>query len=479
MVEISEPNDLEAWLKGRPREVAIVIAARASLRVLPLTADFARDGLPRWGAALLLPMFRAMAVPRVAGNWPTRGTEMRSAARSAARSADSARSALWAQVELDANAIANGLSPGQLVRTPLWKAPVPKFMSDAWPSLKAGLRSSDQNWQVWTDWYDDILRGTDHPDSRPLIEELEVARVLIPDADWEKGPAHVNALIAELEAKYRAKAPEPEDIEAQDPVAVQFRETDHRIDADDLAGRDAVAVDLFARDLHDGALAFAQDLHELVSVTTAGSNRPRPRAAIVTRLIEATGATVDAARPGLLIPLAAALQVALDADTRRERDPDLEGAPMSAGEREAVANASNAYKTWINTDPYLATLEGARQGKASVFLDATEAAEVVQKAVDEGAATEAAQGAVDAAAGTGAGSRFHASTVLNFMRRGLKIASAAIKSWSPVVRGGLKVLRWLVKNEEKILELLTDHPGLHDVTKRIIAAAKALPLDKS
>ena len=102
--------------------------------------------------------------------------------------------------------------------------------------MKRLLLTQDQSWQVWTDWYDDILRGADHPDSRPLIEELEVARVLIPDDDWDKGPAHVNALIAELEAEYRAKAP------AQRPAIIEVAVGEdrrlHRVPSRPPAARD-------------------------------------------------------------------------------------------------------------------------------------------------------------------------------------------------------------------------------------------------
>lgn len=345
-----------------------------------------------------------------------------------------------------------------------------------WIELKRTLGSLDEGWEVWTDWYDDILRGADHLDSRPLIEELEVARVLIPDADWEKGPAHINALIAALEAKYRGGVPAPDEIEPQDSTAAQFRESDRRIDADDLAGRDAVASDSIAHDLHGGALEFAQTLYDLVAIVPPGSNRPRPLAVTVRRLIEATGTTVAAVRPGLLIPLAAALQVALDADARRERDPDLEGAPLSADEREALANASNAFKTWINTDPCLSTLEGARLRIAHEPMDNDKVDAMVQAAVDGKAATPAAAELVNDARQAGPQSQFYVGTVLNFIRRGLKIAAVTAAGGGAVVYGGAKVAAWLVANADTILGLLANNPALLDVATRLIAVLKQIPL---
>lgn len=38
------------------------------------------------------------------------------------------------------------------------------------------------------DWYEDRRRGTEHQDSRPLIEELELKRVMIPARIGKKTP---------------------------------------------------------------------------------------------------------------------------------------------------------------------------------------------------------------------------------------------------------------------------------------------------
>ena len=95
-------------------------------------------------------------------------------------------------------------------------------ISAKWAELKDVLLPFDQNWQVWMDWYEDRLRGTDHPNSRPLIEALELERVLIADEDWEQGPQHVNAMIAALEAKYR-------------PIDMVAGELDSPIDDEELA----------------------------------------------------------------------------------------------------------------------------------------------------------------------------------------------------------------------------------------------------
>ncbi|MCP5366140.1 MAG: hypothetical protein H6907_08665 [Hyphomicrobiales bacterium] len=73
----------------------------------------------------------------------------------------------------------------------------------------------NQDWWVWTEWYEDRLRGADHPASRPLIEDLERDRnealkqdwQTYDDPGWRNSAARINRLIAELEAKYRSKPP--------------------------------------------------------------------------------------------------------------------------------------------------------------------------------------------------------------------------------------------------------------------------------
>ena len=62
LVEITNPEQLEAWLRTQPREIAIALAARAALRVVPI-AWSARGGELEddWFSHLVLPIFRATA----------------------------------------------------------------------------------------------------------------------------------------------------------------------------------------------------------------------------------------------------------------------------------------------------------------------------------------------------------------------------------------------------------------------------------
>lgn len=63
LADFQEIYEIETWLKGKPREVAIALAARAALRVLPFVQEVARYD----SSDILLPVFRALATAWAAG----------------------------------------------------------------------------------------------------------------------------------------------------------------------------------------------------------------------------------------------------------------------------------------------------------------------------------------------------------------------------------------------------------------------------
>lgn len=111
-----------------------------------------------------------------------------------------ARAELLAAVASDAStieAIAGRDSRGAvaiaLTSRPLWPGEIPRWVISAWAELKAVLSQTEQDWEVWTEWYEDRLAGRASTD--PAVD---IARAMLDEELWEKGPEAVNATIRQL-----------------------------------------------------------------------------------------------------------------------------------------------------------------------------------------------------------------------------------------------------------------------------------------
>jgi hypothetical protein len=269
--QLKSEEEFRDWLKGKPRGIAAVLAARSALRVVPA---FASEVGPRGSEKAkrnILPIFRCIATAWVVGGWPTRTREAAFNAKDnaysaaaiaanainaasagsasayayayAAASASDAASAtfssdatndfaanasanaayatanadsggslaassatIWEATLNDANALEvsqpPGMPPHHLAVRPLWPTKPPKWVLENWQKLKSVLLAANENWEVWTDWYEMRLLGD------PANEALEVARVTIPEEIWVQGPKVVNAHIKKLIAKYDSGAAE-------------------------------------------------------------------------------------------------------------------------------------------------------------------------------------------------------------------------------------------------------------------------------
>ena len=257
MPQISSRKELEAWLNSQSREAAVTIAARAALRVLPLVRSAYKKRPGRIKNTIILPLFRAMPTAWAAGAWPARAVELRAAdaadaayaaraayaaadaayaaagaayaaagaaadaayaARAAADAADAAAgaagaagaaydaaydaayAAIWNAISTDTDQILAGMDLAQLAQSSLWPGSMPDWARTNWDELKSSLLALNEDWDVWTDWYEARLRGD------PPIEALEIARVLISEDLWDQGAAVVNAHIKNL---IREHSPEP------------------------------------------------------------------------------------------------------------------------------------------------------------------------------------------------------------------------------------------------------------------------------
>jgi hypothetical protein len=249
MVDFSDREEIQRWLERiepaeRRREVAVALAARAALRVLPLLDRVFQRSSRRQATIysdLVLPCFRAAALPWAASKYLVHGKELSAYASAASdastaaystypsQAASSAASAVLAasaaspaaSVAYAAYAASSNVAPGftdfgtaaaagiaadaarvdlgrsgaEIAGLPLWRDSAPDWATEEWRSLKSILLAADKDWEVWTDWYEARLAGDAE---KPPNEALEIARASIPDNIWKQRPAVVNFEIKQL-----------------------------------------------------------------------------------------------------------------------------------------------------------------------------------------------------------------------------------------------------------------------------------------
>ena len=273
MVEISEiwdPESLEEWLELLPfhedenRRIAVTLAHRAAMRVLPVYWAWA---LGLWGGSgnpnYALFVLRACLTSGIGSAKPSpelsaaaerqsqlfdtyaavkpaveaavgaiRGSVQAAASGKPNRGAGSVVRVAADDVGADLSVVGNleslsdfaaGAKPEIWVATRTDCAALEKggMRLDAvslWPNknpyegICQNIRSAlPEGWEFWRDWYQDALDGV--PQNWDMLTEI----ALIPTEEWEKGPEHVNGLIAKIQLKYAVSAtPHAEDIIVND-----------------------------------------------------------------------------------------------------------------------------------------------------------------------------------------------------------------------------------------------------------------------
>src|ERR1700694_800122 len=91
LADFKNRSQLEAWLGKQPPDVAIVLAARAALRVLPVAQTAKHAGFT---GGLGFPGFRATVFSWVAAKYPAQRTEFAAAATTAYAAAVAAAAAV-------------------------------------------------------------------------------------------------------------------------------------------------------------------------------------------------------------------------------------------------------------------------------------------------------------------------------------------------------------------------------------------------
>ncbi|SFJ53748.1 hypothetical protein [Jannaschia pohangensis] len=277
MVEISEIVDrdsLQAWLEALPseteaekadyRRIAVTIAVRAALRVMPLwwqavaqNLQLQRKGLtplftlrcllissvstvrptgdissaassafaaadPVGGAAFLVAglvpahaVDAAAAAARSADTAAARrsaaadtAAAARSAAAASTAAARSAADAIWPVLRADCEALVGG---GKMASQPLWPDEGP--LRQTWQDVRNHLAQSGQTgiWAFWTDWYDCILDPKGQEPNWDMLEEI----ALIPPDTWDAGPDVALPVINAIWERYKNQLPFDLDTELE------------------------------------------------------------------------------------------------------------------------------------------------------------------------------------------------------------------------------------------------------------------------
>ncbi|MBL4751970.1 MAG: hypothetical protein JKX71_15575 [Amylibacter sp.] len=248
MVEVSNEDEFEEWLKGQNQPVHIAIATRAALRSFPVAIVAIADKKEQLHTKTLsLLTGRAILTSAVVCNAPTDDVKAAarssadsitdytvfpvndsifsviSAAASAASAADStanyAKFAISAAISTtdsasrlasfsDANIIDLDITTN-LLQSPLWRnGKFDGIFKVTWDKFVDEILPNAPEFNFWRDWYQGFLDG------KPLDWNLQREVALIPDADWDKGPAHIADMIEEIKAQFLAdKAPLAEKLE--------------------------------------------------------------------------------------------------------------------------------------------------------------------------------------------------------------------------------------------------------------------------
>jgi hypothetical protein len=102
---------------------------------------------------------------------------------------------LMAAFSADAEVLDTGYNPLTLATSQLWPGRIPDWVIKYWERMKGPLLAASEDWIVWTDWYEERLKG------RESSPALDLDRASIPDETWAEGPAVVNNLIRQMHEK--------------------------------------------------------------------------------------------------------------------------------------------------------------------------------------------------------------------------------------------------------------------------------------
>lgn len=250
--DINSPRKLEEYLKEQPKELAVAIASRSALRVLPFIF-YAYNRDYKHNVELTTTVFRSNYISWTKSNWPTydmrlaadasdtygsdAASHIAHAALAAATVATAAHAhahaqRTWTSIQEDLFAFQIedvGEKIDNFTNLSLWAGGVPVEFQEQWLPLKNKLFEMDSNWQIWIDWYEYVLHGSKSPKRgiAVLSDKLLIELAQKPNKFWDREPEVVNAEIAgwvEEENKLEKWMGEESDI--GEPKKVEEAEAD-------------------------------------------------------------------------------------------------------------------------------------------------------------------------------------------------------------------------------------------------------------
>jgi hypothetical protein len=435
-VTFADNEAVTRWLNGQSDDTAVVFAARAALRVVPAVTFSPWPGSGRRTTnEIVLRVLRAVAAAWAVAAYPGQRKALNDAARAALsglgdlKAPSPIRAAVYASatatgeagapsrastvvgyaldavgskgreafelflqaLATDASLLEERFSAVTLANSKLWPGHAPDWVSEDWGELRAALLGQNENWEVWTEWYDARLAGD------LANQEIEITRATIEDAIWQQRPAvvnsHIKELVTEREIFQHATEDEPDELPDVDAIprqtaaASQFAlDRDGRLDL----LPDEPLPDDTQRDIYQEVRHKALALHGLGHNQLAGMTEPVARfLAAAPERIEDVSITRLWSRGNTLRRRLRAHDTAVAAAA----DP-TDPAILSTSVAELLHDLVETYNVFIVGDPGGRELDQVRLGPqeryvAKVILDlAVPIAEAVK--VSDGLATAAA-----------------------------------------------------------------------------------------
>jgi len=392
-LKFEKRKDFEAWLNTQPREVCVILAARAALRVAPLAASAA----PAVGDAKALQKFRklsfsiffATALARVAAKYPGRANTLSagqavvyadaaadgvavdgySAAYAAGRAASNAvaatvgvaaaaassayvadvtsavafRHAVAASriaIVTDANFVStNGVAV--LADALLWLGGAPPWAFTDWAQFQAALPDGE-DWDVWFYWYNERLNGG----GRSEAEEMLFATV--PQELWGNPPA-ANRWIKERLPKRQtpsseiASGPEQPQLPAPGP-GPRMVVVDEQIDVDEHRPQGAPPQSkrcaALLAELREAVRDFADSFD-----SRANAHRQ------LRNVLERYRAQIDLDDPDIDVAFALGLRLENAARAAGRNIRDGHEATLEDGQQEALASVLDLHAVFMASEP--------------------------------------------------------------------------------------------------------------------------------